>query len=101
MDPETTFTFTSPIEFEGKTIESIELDFSALKGRDIAACHRRIRQALNAKNEMPLVVETDPDFLMLLVAMTSGQPVEMFDDISAPDYMRLLAAARNFLFSGE
>lgn len=94
-------TFKTPVTFEGKEIESIDLDFEKIKGRQIKNCHARIRKSMAAMGEMPIAVETDPEFLMMLAGIAAEQPYEMFDELPAADYMAVLGATRNFLFSGQ
>jgi len=99
MSSKETLTLTESITFEGETIEVIELDFPALKGKDLAACSRRVRQRLAGGGELPVAVEMDPDFALAVAAVAAGKAVELFDELPAPDYMRVLAVTRNFLFS--
>ncbi|MHB9133654.1 MAG: phage tail assembly protein [Armatimonadota bacterium] len=98
---ENTFAFSEPVPFEGNTVESIVLDFSRVKGKDIARCSMRARQAMTAQGEMPFAIETEPTFLMLIASTAANHPVELFDALPGPDYMRLMTTVRGFLFSGQ
>lgn len=88
-----------PVEFEDKTYEVIALDLESLSGRDI----REAKKAFELQNpaKVSMVLSADTEFAVFLAARASKLPVELFDYVSAPDYIAITQTVINFLlFSG-
>ena len=89
----TTITFKAPFTFEGKEFKSIELDLDSLKGRDITDTQRQY----TAEGNFSAVPATDPEFCKRIAAVAASQPIEFFEELPAPDFVKVTTSVQNFL----
>ncbi len=87
--------FKKPFEFEGKTFEKIEMDLDNLRGSDILEAHRQF----TAAGHFSAMAATDPNFCLRLAATASSQPLEFFEQLPAPEFVKANQTVSNFLLS--
>lgn len=89
----TTITFKKPFEFDGEEFKEITLDLDGLKGRDITDTQRQY----TAEGNFSAVPATDPEFCKRIAALASSQTLEFFEDLPAPDFIKVTTSVQNFL----
>lgn len=86
-------TFKNKYNFEGKEFESINLDLDGLKGSDIIDAQRQFTQSGN----FSAVISTDTNFQLIIASKAAAQPLEFFNELPAPEFMKVTQAVQNFL----
>lgn len=89
----TTITFKKPFEFDGEEFKEITLDLDSLKGRDITETQRQY----TAEGNFSAVPATDPEFCKRIAALAAGQTLEFFEELPAPDFVKVTTSVQNFL----
>ncbi|MBJ6362097.1 phage tail assembly protein [Paenibacillus sp. GCM10012307] len=93
------YTLKKPVEFEGQTIESINLDFDSVTGDDMIAIERRFLAAGNG-HEFLVVKEFNKEYQIQFAARASKLPLEFFKLVSAFDFSRITVQVGNFFMNG-
>lgn len=89
-------TFSKPILFEDRTVESLTFNFGKLTGRDV----RMVSRELKAEGLVVLVKSVDDDFLTRFAARAIEEKdidVDIFDVIPCKDFNKIVSVARRFL----
>lgn len=89
-------TFSKPVVFEDKTVESLTFNFEKLTGRDV----RMVSRELKAAGQVVLMKSVDDDFLTRFAARAieeKGIDVDIFDVIPTKDFNKIVSVARRFL----
>lgn len=89
----TIIVFKKPFEFEGEKFTEITLDLDGLKGRDITETQRQY----TAEGNFSAVPATDPEFCKRIAALAAGQTLEFFEELPAPDFVKVTTSVQNFL----
>lgn len=89
-------TLAKPVQFEGKTYESLVLDFDSLTGRDIKEAKKRF-DTLGVR--VTPILAMDTEFAAYVAARAAKVPVEIFDYIPAADYVSITQMVVNFFMT--
>ena len=83
-----------PFDFEGTYIETIEMDFDSLTGRDL----EEATKALTTEQKIG-VIETEKAYLAVIAAKAAKLPKEFMLFCSAKDYTNITIEAQAFLLN--
>jgi hypothetical protein len=86
-----------PITFEGEEVTEIEYDFDSLKGRDIIKAEREV--GIAGSGDAKLMLYASPEFQSVVFAKAAKQPVELIQDLYAPDFAEVTALVMSFLMA--
>lgn len=89
-------TLAKPVQFEEKTYETLVLDFDSLTGRDIKEAKKRFD---NLGVRITPVLAMDTEFAAYVAARAAKVPVEVFDYITASDYVAVTQMVINFFMN--
>lgn len=86
--------FKKPLSFEGEEIAQVDLSgLQDLKGRDLKKANR-----LAAGEDINVAMGVASDEYCIIIAhLVTGQPIEMFDELDARDFMDVVLVVKNFL----
>lgn len=89
-------TLLDPYEFEGKTVEKVDLNgLFDLTGRDLC----QIDDQMLAKGYSGQNMELTKQYALLVVAKVCGQPWEYADNMRARDAIRMKNIISNFFYT--
>lgn len=88
-----------PVEYNGKTYDSLSFDFGKLTGED----GLNIENELQALGKFAMVPAFSGEYLIRMAAKACDEPIgaDIFTKISLADYNRIRSAARSFLLKSE
>lgn len=89
--------FVQPVEFEGSSYESIEMNLDGMTGRDISKAKSQWAQAGNFSP----VPATDLDFCALVACESAGLPKEFAEALPAREYLAITQKVSNFLLGSD
>lgn len=89
-----------PIQFDGETIEEINLELDSLKGNDLLLVERQFL-AMGDQNQAMMLKELSKEYQVVVAARAAKLPVEFFQEISAKDFSRITMQVQNFFVDGE
>lgn len=94
-----THTFKKPFQWEGKSYDKLDFDFTRLTGRDSIA----VQNELAAKGIIAAVPTLSGPYLSRIAARACLTPlgVDAFEAMSIVDFNRIQAKTRNFLLTSE
>ena len=88
--------FTKRYDFEGKTIDKIDLsgieDMSGATAQKVEQLYRKITKNISASPETTL------DYAMAIASILTDLPVEFFKQINAKDLMKIKIRVVNFYY---
>jgi uncharacterized membrane protein YdbT with pleckstrin-like domain len=83
-----------PQATEAKTLDTLDLDFDSLTGRDIDFC---VRQASARKGELVRVLVMDHEFHVQIAAKLCGISIDALKALRGNDYVEVVTAVQGFL----
>ena len=94
-----THTFKRPFQWEGKTFEQLDFDFTKLSGKDSLA----VQNELSSKGIVVAVPTLSGPYLVRIAARACLVPlgVDAFEAMPIADFNRIQAKTRNFLLTSE
>lgn len=93
-----TYKLKKPIQFEGKEIKELQLDFDSLIRADIDRAEKIYKLK---EGNRGYISEVDKKYQIIIISFASGLPLEAFNSLGAKDYTQLCMAAYSFLALGE
>lgn len=87
-----------PVEWDGETVDHLDLDFERLKGRDLQAVERDLR-ASGVRDV--LAPETDSRYLVAVAAKAAKVDRELVESLCARDFTALKIQAQSFLLGAD
>lgn len=93
-EKESIYKLRQSVNFEGREITELDLDFDRLTGEDILACERQY--AATGGGSL-FFVESQKAYQAIVAARAAGVPVELIHALSAKDFTRVTLRAQNFL----
>lgn len=93
---EIVYPLKNPVTFEGKTYENFVFDFDRLTGRDV----KEAKKLFDAPGgRITPILAMDTDFAAFIAARAAKVRPEVFDYISASDFISITQMAINFFLS--
>lgn len=83
----------NPIMVNGKEVKEVQLDFEAIRGKDLIAAEKEVRKM----GDTTPVVFLSMDFQALVAAKLIGVPVEDVLEMQSTDFKNLVLPVANFL----
>jgi hypothetical protein len=85
--------FSEPVEYEGKTYETMTFAFNKLKGRDLIS----VETEQLADGKMVLAQEISLDSQCKIAAKAAGIGYDLLENLPVPEFSRITQKARSFL----
>lgn len=95
----TVVTLRKPIEFEGRTIDRITLDFDRLTGRVMRDAERAFLRGGGIP--LPGSGMVSADYCAHVAGMIANVPYECIEQLGAQDYTEVASAVQVFLIGGD
>lgn len=89
-----------PIEFDGQTYDSINLDLEGLTGQDMLLVER-LFLSQNATNQASLLKELSKEYQAFVAVQAAKLPFEFIQKVSAKDFSRITTAVGNFFIAAS
>lgn len=89
------FKFLKPIEFEGQTYESINLDLESLNARTMIEIERQYMASTT--NQGVVLKELNKEYQLFVAAKAANMPIEFMYALPAQEFMRITLSVQNFL----
>lgn len=86
------YTFKEPYEFEGQTYETIELDFTGMKGKHLLQMKRGLHVTESS-------LALNAEFASRAAAWAANQPPEFMDEMPLDDVIAIVALSQSFLLN--
>ncbi|WP_419557165.1 phage tail assembly protein [Phascolarctobacterium succinatutens] len=83
----------NPIMVNGNEVKEVQLDFEAIRGKDLIAAEKEVRKMGDTTPSVFLSM----DFQALIAAKLIGVPVEDVLDMHSSDFKNLVLPVANFL----
>lgn len=93
---------TKPITFEGQKYESLDLDMESLSGADFRKFKKDYLKLLGNYNPImasATIASMDDDFALYVASVLAEKPLELFDNLSVPDYVAVVRNIETFFNS--
>lgn len=99
FDEKVAVTLRHHIDYNGKSYEKLEFDFSKLRGKDSLD----VENELQALGKTVLIPAFSGEYLIRIAAKACAEPVgaDIFEEMNLHDYNTVKNAARSFLLSSE
>ena len=91
--------FKTPVEYNGKSYESLRFNFDKLTGNDA----QKIENELQSLGKAVVVPSISGEFLVRMAAKACDEPIsaDFIFSLKLKDYERIRGAARSFLLKAE
>lgn len=97
-----TYKLRKPIDVDGVLIETINMDFDSLSGKDLERCEKQAKMLLGKGKSVQMTVpETNKTYLSCVAAMASGMKAHSILELGAKDYTQITLLVQGFLLDGE
>lgn len=83
-----------PLDFGGKVLNELDLNFDNLTGADLMAADRAAR---SENKELGMLSEDDRGYQIVIASRASGVPVDALKRLAYGDFMAMLLLVVNFL----
>ena len=95
-----TYKFDSPVEYDGKKIETLHFNFTELTGKDALAIDKELRSLGKVNLGAPAL---DNEYLMRLCVRACKEEVgyDIFEVMKMRDFLKITGLGRSFLLRGE
>lgn len=89
-----------PIEWDGKVIKELKIDFDNLTVPQLEQAERETAQ-FYAPDEGLMGREADKRYFAGVIAAASNTPIQAIRSFKVPDYLNVTMMAKGFLFFGD
>ncbi len=93
-----TYKLKKPFTWEGKTYETIDMDFGSLSGKDMDSIEKQI---LMTEGSLSVSPEFTSSYMFKLAARAAGIHHSVIERMAYEDAYRIKVITRNFIIKGE